>query len=504
MCIETILVIDDNPQITSYLETLLSCSGFKTLICNSGQDGLKHVEDGLADLVLLDIVMPDINGLTLASQIKTVSGKDFLPVILLTALCANEDKVAGLNYADDYITKPFSGNELLARIKSLLRIRRLHRELSSSKTRYQCLYENFPHLYISIDSSRNITDCNRFFCQSLNVEKNDIVGRSIFSLFKAEDEHLLENFLNSLLITDLPSVKQRTFNLELPDPADSIVVNMKAVYMGYEEAGLAIVIAMEDITQQLMLQEEQKLARKQLYRSARLASIGILASGVAHELNNPLTAILGFSSALLDRAKNGEQINKDEMEQYLQIINMEALRCRDTVEILSKFAREDNCSISRVILDETLVDALKLTNPRAVKCNISILNEVTKSVIVEADAGRLTQVFVNIISNCMDFCNDGSTIKITEALSREPSRFFTIHISDNGPGIDQQTLPKVFDPFFTTKDIGRGTEMGLAICHKIMEDCNGSIDIISEKGTGTTVILDIPISGISSGRGTDE
>lgn len=490
---ETILIVDDNQQTAAFIEILLVQAGFCCLISSTGHGAVDIIKNSKVDLVLLDVVMPDIDGITTASKIKAIAGNEFLPIIMVTALCADEDKVAGLTYADDYITKPFSGDELLARMNSLLRTRRLHRELSKSKARYESLYENFPHLYISIDSKCNIIDCNRFFRETFQVEKEAAVGKSIFCFLQSSDSDL-ENFLSSFSSSDKPSVQQRVFKLVRPGYSEPLYINMKAVYMGAEGANFSLVIAMEDITSQVRLQEQQRIARNQLYRSARLASIGTLASGVGHELNNPLTAILGFSSALLDRISKHEDINKNELEQYLQIINVEALRCRDIVENLSKFARDNETNVRSISLHDCIEDTLKLIKAKAARLSINIIHSVPVDIEVRADLNKLEQVFVNILSNCFDFCPTNSTVEISPQNSREPLRYYAIRISDNGPGIKANDLPHVFDPFFTTKEVGNGTGMGLAICHKLMEECSGSIDIISESGNGTTVVLEIPLS----------
>lgn len=487
---ETILIVDDNLQIAVFIKDLLVGAGFNVFLADNGQRALDILVKNSIDLVLLDVVMPDLDGITVAKKMKEMTGGLFLPVIFVTALSSGEYRVAGLTYADGYITKPFSTEELLACVNSLLRIRRLHIELSRAKQRSEYLYEHFPHLYISIDSKKNISDCNLFFRQMLKVEREEIVGKSIFSIVKEEDQPFLEHFLDSLVLSNL-QVQQRIFNLILP-LGESLVVNMKAAYIGEENEGLSIVIAMEDVTEQLRLQEEQKIARKQLYRSARLASIGTLASGVAHEMNNPLTAILGFSSALLDRIKNTENISEEDLQQYLSIINSEALRCRDIVENLSRFAREGDLLTTPISLNDCITDALKLVNPKLARHNITVKNTIASEVRVRADSSRLEQVFVNVFSNCIDFCGENSMIIISEGHSREPAKFHCVHVSDNGPGIAPEYLPVVFDPFFTTKEVGKGTGMGLAICHKIMEESNGNIDIVSERGKGTTVIIEIP------------
>ncbi|MBN1575130.1 MAG: response regulator [Chitinispirillaceae bacterium] len=491
---ETVLIVDDSADAVSFIKALMDEAGFNSLEARCGREALAMVQNEKVDLVLLDVIMPDISGIDVAEQIKKAAGKDFLPIIMISALCSNADKVKGLNHADDYLTKPFSAEELRARINSLLRIRNLHKELTLSKTRYESLYENFPHLYLSIDSNRMISDCNRFFRDTFNAKREDIVGKSFYSLFREQDRPLVENFLNSFTLSDLPSVGQRTFSILREVPAPPLQLSLKAVYTGAVDDDLSIVIAMEDVTEQINLQEEQRIARQQLYRSARLASIGTLASGVAHELNNPLTAILGFSSALLGRIQNNEPIEENDLKEYLGIINMETLRCRGIVENLSKFAREGDVSKADVDLRQCVEDAVKLTHTRTKHANLNVVDTIHPGITIRGNANQLEQVFVNIIANSIDFCPGGSTVSIGKVPAKDPGRYCRVQISDNGPGISADILPKVFDPFFTTKEVGKGTGMGLAICYNIIEECNGHIDISSEQGAGTTVFLEIPLA----------
>lgn len=489
---ETLLIVDDNQYTAQYIESLVEDAGYQSVVIDSGRRALEVVRDRAFDLVLLDVVMPDIDGVDVARQIKEIAAEDFLPIILVTALCSDADKVKGLSHADDYLTKPFSGEEMLARIQSLLRIRRLHCELYNSKARYESLYENFPHLYISIDVDRTITNCNRFFRETFNVAKEEIIGKKFAALFSEHDRPVLEYFLNAITISSVPSVVEKVFSINQAHRSKPLLLSMKAVYTGVVDEELTFVIAMEDVTEQVRLQQEQKIARQQLYRSARLASIGTLASGVAHEINNPLTAILGFSSALLERIQHNEAIGIVDEKEYLGIINMEALRCRDIVENLSKFAREGDLAVVQVNLRMCVEDACKLTHSKTTHAAVRIQNNVDGSIEVVADPNKLEQVFINIISNAIDFSIAETVVIIENVKAHDPLRFCTVSIQDNGPGIHSEILPMVFDPFFTTKEVGNGTGMGLAICHKIMEECNGSIDIHSEKGEGTRVQLNIP------------
>lgn len=498
---ETVLVVDDNLHTSAIVKDSVIKAGFECVVSSCSQDVLRIVEEGKADLVLFDFEMADRDNFSLIKQIKKTTGQSYLPVIFLS-VSEVRDKRAKLVYADDYLKKPFSCDEFLACIKPLLRIRRLQRQIILSKAGYKCLYENFPSMYVTIDSTQTIIDCNRYFCKTLGMKREEIEGGSIFSFFR-EDRESLEVLFNSLASEDFVPLLHRNFHLSGPDGTPSLMVKLNAIYVGYWQANSTIIITMNDITQQLRLEEEQKLARKQLYRSARLASIGTLASGVAHEINNPLTAILGFSSSILERMKNNEPVGQDELHQYLQIIYSEALRCRDTIENLSRFAKDSGIQTMSVILHDCIDDAVKLLQPRAVKTGINIVNKISSDVVVMADSARLSQVFVNLLSNCLDFCPSGSEVIIELSVSHDPSRYYCVQVSDNGPGIKPEAHSKLFDPFFTTKEVGAGAGLGLAICHNIMEDYNGSIEIESELSKGTKVTLEIPVEKkvMSDGQG---
>jgi signal transduction histidine kinase len=164
------------------------------------------------------------------------------------------------------------------------------------------------------------------------------------------------------------------------------------------------------------------------------------------------------------------------------------------VESLSKFSRDNETNIKDISLHDCINDTLQLIKAKAARLNITINNSIPPNIKVRADLNKLEQVLINILSNCFDFCPANSLVEISSIFSREPSKFYAVEIADNGPGIKPKDLPHVFDPFFTTKEVGNGTGMGLAICYKLMEECGGNIDIISENGNGTTVVLEIPLS----------
>ena len=488
-----ILIIDDDISIVELVGDFLTLEGFESDSCTSGNEAIEYLKTNRVDLILLDIVMPGMSGIEVARKIREDSvDKGFIPIIIVSAMVNEKDKILGLQYADDYITKPFSYDELKARINALLRLSQLQKELFVSKERYQFLYENIPEMCISLDKDRTISDCNTEFCKCFGIQKNDVLGKNVLDFFHKDDHTLLLSFFDSLKpqkVSDNQHVFRITVKTRKENP---VYVSIRAVYPAEHETGLDIIAAMKDVSKSIELEKQQKLARQQLYRSARMASIGSLASGTAHEMNNTLTAILGFSDALLHRIDDNEKIADSELQQYLGIIKSEALRCRDVVDNLLKFSRDYESQVEKVSLSDCINSVITLMNTRAKKKSIRIIDNVGRDVFVNIDAQKIRQVLVNVISNSIDFCKNGSQIKIDADIPEDNKDPIRLKVSDTGPGIPRKIQPKIFDPFFTTKEVGKGVGLGLTISYKLMEECNGSIDIISEKNVGTTVILEIP------------
>lgn len=489
-----ILIVDADVNAAGILRSLVEEDGYVAETCTNGVAALQMARTNIPDLVLLDAVLPDLRGCEVARRLRELFGSEqFVPIIMVSGLSGVVDKTDCLAYADDYVTKPVSDAELQARIKAWLRNRRMHQDLVLSRRIYRSLYDNLPHMYVSLNARYVITWCNVAFCKAVSQEKPLVFGRPFAFFFDPYQVQSLTSYLE--LVGTGSTVRQEpVFTLLGTGSTSPRIVAVNAAFVGGNEPDLAVVVSMQDITARARLEEEQKIARKQLYRSARLASIGTLASGVAHEINNPLTAILGFSSALLNRIEMGEELPHDELCEYLGVINQETIRCRDIIENLSNFARERDFLISTVRLTDVVNGAVKLTLPRAVKLGGSIECRIDSGLIILADPNRLGQVLVNLISNSLDFAEAKPNVIIESSVSNGRHRQVTIRVSDNGPGIAAEVLPNVFDPFFTTKEVGKGTGLGLAMCHTIMEECNGTIDIESEPGVGTTVVLVIPVA----------
>jgi two-component system, NtrC family, sensor kinase len=236
-------------------------------------------------------------------------------------------------------------------------------------------------------------------------------------------------------------------------------------------------------------------ARRQIYQSNKLASLGRLAAGIAHEINNPLTGVLTYSSFLLKRAAD------DETRQDLETIVHETKRCRDIVRGLLDFARQVPPKKTLVDVNPIVERALDLIDNQLRVQNI----EVTRSLCddlprLEADPNQLQQVLINLLVNAAD-AFEGPSRQIyvaTDLKTRDGRREIEIKVADNGVGIPEKDLGKIFEPFFTTKD-NKGTGLGLAVVWGIVSEHGGTVEVESKAGRGTTFTVHLPLEPPAAG-----
>jgi signal transduction histidine kinase len=221
----------------------------------------------------------------------------------------------------------------------------------------------------------------------------------------------------------------------------------------------------------------------------RLASIGQMASGIAHELNNPLTSVVGFSKLLL-----GKDLAADVRED-LTTINREAKRTANVVRGLLTFARKQGTEKSLVDINSSVQGVLQLRSYEQRVSNIEVNARFAPDLPqIMGNGGQLQQVFLNIIANAeqamLEAHNRGSLTIVTARVGD----IIKTSVADDGPGISPENMKKLFTPFFTTKEVGKGTGLGLSICHGIVSEHGGKIYAESELGKGATFVVELPIS----------
>jgi signal transduction histidine kinase len=227
---------------------------------------------------------------------------------------------------------------------------------------------------------------------------------------------------------------------------------------------------------------------EQLIQSEKMASLGTLTSGVAHEVNNPLNNISTTVQILLEEIEEGDT---DYVRMQLEEVEKQVERARDIVKDLLEFSRETNYSIQHVVLHELVEKALKLIRGE-VPSNVVIETDLAEDIETRLDSRMIQQVLINLIVNGIQAMPNGGRLYIRGFESPDADRV-CIQVQDTGTGISRKDLPKIFDPFFSTKEVGHGTGLGLSVSNRIVKRHGGWIDVKSESGKGTTFTIFLPI-----------
>jgi len=251
-----------------------------------------------------------------------------------------------------------------------------------------------------------------------------------------------------------------------------------------------VLLFMRDVTR-------EKEYQLQFMQAEKMATVGVLAAGVAHEINNPLTSILGFTDGLKRRLPRLEDKVETEvledMREYVQTIRQEGQRCQEIVQNLLTFSRPRNSPFGQVNLRRLVIDCLKIIHYRLKKCpQVSVqLNMDSDLPFVHGDEAQLKQVVLNLLTNALDALSGQGVLRIL--VKREPDSMVSLEVEDSGPGISPEYLERVFDPFFTTKPVGEGTGIGLSTCYNIVQAHSGRIYVCSEPEKGSSFRILIPL-----------
>jgi two-component system NtrC family sensor kinase len=241
-------------------------------------------------------------------------------------------------------------------------------------------------------------------------------------------------------------------------------------------------------------QEKQKRNEK-MFQTGKLASIGELAAGIAHEINNPVAIMIeeaGWIEDLLEEEEFQKSKNLSEYRRALRQIRNQGDRCKEITQKLLSFARKTDSRVQTVQLIELMEDIITISEKRAKLSGIVINTDIQKDLpLIEAPPNELQQVLLNLINNGIDAMEEkGGTLSLSARLEEDR---IVIEVSDDGPGIPEEIRSQVFDPFFTTKSVGKGTGLGLSICYGIVKELGGEISLRSVVNKGTTFTVRIPL-----------
>jgi PAS domain S-box-containing protein len=348
--------------------------------------------------------------------------------------------------------------------------------LREAEEKWRSLVNNAPNIIMLVDRDRKIQFINRAVS---GIATEDIIGKSIYDYIQPEYHKTVREVIDNVFHTG----EIGTYEIMGTGPDGSTAwYETSTGPLKHEKQIIGVIQVSSDIT-------ERKKMQAQLLTNDRLASIGELISGIAHELNNPLTGVIGFSDMLVGREDLPNDIKED-----IKTINREAQRTANIVKNLLTFARKQPkerqlTDINRVIeaVIELRAYEQKVNNIEVNTRFASDLPEIT------ANSFDLQQVFLNIMVNAehaMLEAHGKGTITITTVREGDIIR---VSLADDGPGISEEHIGHVFDPFFTTKEVGKGTGLGLSICYGTVTDHGGRIYVESKPGKGATFIIELPV-----------
>ncbi len=362
----------------------------------------------------------------------------------------------------------------------------LFEEISREKKEWEKTFDAITDMVWIEDLQRRILRVNRAVVKNSGKAEIALIQRSSRELFRALR---VPGGVN--LSYESIEHKKQLFK-EIRGSAGSIYYFWTYPLLNSEGRIYGVVNYLRDVT-------EQKKLEQKLIRADKLASLGILVAGVAHEINNPLGIIAGYSEALLDRASDPVLQKMQafaDFPEYLETINNEIFRCKDILKALLDFARPGSGTFRMIDIDGLIKEVMLLVKHGAKsqkhKITLDLQSDLPETL---ADAGAMRQVLLNIIMNAFYFMKSEGEIVIGTSLEHRayaPDQI-KITISDNGPGISSENLDRIFDPFFSTKEVGDGTGLGLSICHRIVHEHEGTIDVESGPGAGTTFTITIPV-----------
>jgi len=496
-----VLLIEDNPGDVRFIKEMLNeVQGVNYNLCYEGQlqTGLTHLSKDRVDVVLLDLGLPDSQGLDTFSKLY-IHAKD-VPIVVLTGL---RDETTALNAvqmgAQDYLIKGsvVEGRRLSRVIRYAIERKRVERKLRQSEEHYRLLVDTMNEGFMELDDSDIFRYVNDALCVMLAYSQSEIIGQHISKFFDAANQKILKKHISlkgkgkyeSYEIAWTRMDHDKVHTIISPRPlfdaknqykgSFAVITNvtrLKKVSRTLQEYSEKLEEKVEQRTKEL--QE----AQEELVRTEKLAMIGRLAGGVAHELCNPLGAIKDAAFFLNVTLENPNP----EMKEMLEILKKEAIKSERTINSLLDFARPKQLVKRRININEVILDSL-LQN--AIPNNVGVVKLLNKDLPeIQADPDQLAQVFRNIILNAIRAMSENGKL-IIKSYAPQP-KWIAVSFIDTGDGIPQENMGRIFEPLFTTK--AKGIGLGLALAKTIVERHGGTIEVESEVGKGSTFIVKLP------------
>lgn len=458
-------------------------SGLSAEFAAGLEKGQKMLKEKDVAAFIVDLDLPEMS---LSAILRDMNNQQISQPVILLAGDQHEEQVLKFMHARAYdcLSKLSGYPELLpvvlvrvlARHEAIRRIIERERLIRKSQKQWMRIIDGITDFIFITDEDHRIIKANSAFAGHFNMHPRDLIGRKCNELLGidiADDRCFTE------ISTGEPG-RSLTFERQIHNEIYQISV--------FTSVKGFVIYVMKNIT-------ETKRLKEHLYYTEKLKSLGLLTGGMAHEINNPLTGIFSYID-LLSMKITDESIRRD-----LGKIYESAERCKRVIENLMTFSRQQVSSRSVESVNDIIDRTVDLRTYPLRSRNIEVQRDYADAVTVFVDSQQIQQVILNILLNAEQAISDtgrnsGRVVFRTESLAEDKK--VRITITDNGPGIPADIIPRIFDPFFTTKPVGVGTGLGLSISYGIISEHGGSITAEGAEGAGMTFIIELP-----TGAGTN-
>ena len=516
----SVIIADNNEFYRKVLSDFFIEQGFDVRTARDGMHALEQLEQSPPDLLVLDLIMPSIDGAQLCSWVKSRQEHRHIPVVIVSGILSDEiDDLAAIG-AEAYVAK-MPMEQIAAALKEAIRLlmsgprsegpilfgfekmyrREVVLELIQDRRARAETLDSLTEGIVELSRGRRVMRTNRAFegiagrssCEVLSRPLEEIFpdGRDAFArLFAAADAetstvavfpHRGRHLQVKLHRVDRPTRAQTGELLKTVAKQNAKVL----LHSMLESVGFTLMV--EDITARVQADHERETLKARLAQSEKMSALGVFVSGAAHELNNPLTSILGYSQLVMKKSA--------EHRGDLRKIAEGAQRCKEIVEQLMAFARSLRPDRRVIDLHAVLLDVLYSYKDEIAAGGI----QVSESLMVEganalADEAQIGQVFHHLIDNAIKALGRAPGQKCLRITSRLQGDHVVIEVADTGPGIPEERLGRVFDPFFTTGDIGAGRGLGLSVAYGMVTAHGGRISAANSVEGGAIIRVELPAS----------
>ena len=519
-----VLVVDDERPNRQLIEAMLEPEGYDVVTVASGEEALALTANSAFDLILLDVMMPGMDGYDVARSVKLNLATRNVPIIMVTALGDRDARLRGLRAgAEDFLTKPIDRAELCVRVKNLLRIKAYgdyfgkYREVLEKEVNERTLElaDRTERLELQASALRRSEERTNYALggarmgvweleiDSWRLTWSDTMA-SVFGLEPHQAPAELDAFLSLVHDDDRQVVGEALahavnsgtdfameFRVLWPDGSMRWIAGRARVMRGPDNAPARLLGVGADIS-------DRKSLESQLRQSQKMEAVGQLAGGVAHDFNNLLTVIMSYADLVLGDM-HAEDTRRDDV---LQVVAAARSAASLTRQLLA-FSRKQILRPATIDVNE-LVTGMQDMLGRLTSDNVQLVTTLSPELgTVRADHGQLEQVLMNLVVIASDAMPDGGRVVIAtrdaelesstvNSISVAAGWYTKLSVSDSGGGMDEATRDHIFEPFFTTKEPGKGTGLGLATVYGIVQQSGGFIQVDSALDKGSTFNVFLP------------